>query len=350
MKPISSNKKFKDEFMGLISLILYYVLAVIVYDKPFMLKLIQPFYILINVMYYLGVGESIFWLSNYFRNKIFHANAKERKLILSSVIIFLYTLTIVVLFDYTIVYLGTEDRACFWESAYIRTISSSLIAIIYIIRNYGQVVLENAEQNSQLKDDLQKESEKATRAQLNMLKIQLDPHFMFNSLNTLVGLIDENPKDAQKFTLELSNIYKYIVSNINTDAISLATAIDFIHDYCQLIKIRYPQQFDIRIEEDIVKNQNEKVLPLSLQLLVENAIKHNQHSKEHPLIIRILREDDYICVINTLRPYNEIERKTHINSTGIGMRNLYERYKLLTDKIPLVLESKTEYIVKVPII
>lgn len=336
--------------MGLISLALYYVLALALYDKPFMLQIIQPFYILLNVMFYLGAGESIFWISNYFRNKNFHANAKERRLILYSVFIFLYTLMVVILFDYTITYLVTKDATCFWESTYIRTISSSLIAIIYIVRNYGQVILENAEQNSKLKDDLQKESEKAAKAQLNMLKIQLDPHFMFNSLNTLVGLIDESPEEAEKFTLELARIYKYIVANIDTDTISLAGGMDFIHDYCRLIEIRYPEQFDIRIEEDIVKNAEEKILPLSLQLLVENAIKHNQHSKEHPLLIHILRTDNYICVKNSRQPYNENERKTRINSTGIGMRNLYERYKLLTNQIPIVLESKSEYTVKVPII
>lgn len=106
-----------------------------------------------------------------------------------------------------------------------------------------------------------KESEKATKAQMNMLKLQLDPHFMFNSLNTLVGLIDEDPQKAEDFTLELSRIYKYIVANLDRDTISLKAGMAFINNYCKLIEIRYPQEFLLEIEDGIVKTLKKRSFP-----------------------------------------------------------------------------------------
>lgn len=340
-----------DIGMAYISMVVFYMLCFLVFDLETVKLYFLGFYnLIINWAYYTGLGTTVFEISNYFKKTKFHANAKNQELFFYSILIYLYTLLTVLFFDLGITYLSTGSSELFWKSIYLRTISSSLISVIYIIRNYKQVIQENAELNVSLKADLQKESEKATRAQLNMLKIQLDPHFMFNSLNALVGLIDENPKKAEHFTLELSRVYKYIVANIDADFISLKEGIDFICNYCRLIEIRYPQQFKIQIAEDLVKSSEESILPLSLQLLVENAIKHNQHSTESPLMIHIMREDNYICVSNTLHPYPENEQQNFVDSTGIGMKNLYERYKLLTDRIPVVLKTKSEYIVKVPII
>lgn len=336
--------------MAYISLAMYYILAFIIFNWNDTEKLPFSFYgFFDNWMYYTGIAMTVFQLSDYLRKKKFHANAQNKKLITSSILIFLYTLLVILFNDYFITYLWTENIELFWKSMYIRTISSSLISIVYIIRNYGQIMQENTERNLELKENLQKESEKATKAQMNMLKLQLDPHFMFNSLNTLVGLIDENPQKAEDFTLELSRIYKYIVANLDNDTISLKAGIAFIKNYCKLIEIRYPQQFNVEIEEGIAKNNDEKILPLSLQLLVENAIKHNQHTTQNPLHIQIKREENYVCITNTICPYPDQE-KEHILSMGIGMRNLNDRYKLISDNIPITLQSQNEYTVKIPII
>ncbi len=340
-----------DDLMAYVSFVMYYLLAILVFDWLTFREIFLSFGGLFdNWLFYIGLSKTIFDISNYIKKKKFHLRASNRSLLGYSIFIFLYTLFLVLINDFLFLYIDTKDVVMTLKSLYIRTISSALIAIIYIIRNYAQVIQENAELNMELKEDLQKKSERATRAQLNMLKVRLDPHFMFNSLNALVGLIDEDPKKAEHFTLELSRIYKYIVANIDADTIELKEGMVFIENYCKLIEIRYPQQFKIRIEENITKNDEEKILPLSLQLLVENAVKHNRHSEECPLTICIKREGNYVCVTNKLNPYPENERKTHVASAGIGMKNLYDRYKLLTDRIPIVMESETEYIVKVPII
>ncbi len=339
-----------DYGMAYLSLALFYLLALIIFDwSTITTYILSAWGIIDNWLYHTGMAMTVFGLSDYLKKKKFHANANNKSLVFYSILIFIYTLLIILFYDFTQTYLWTKSTEIFWKSMYIRTISSSLISIVYIIRNYGQIIQENTELNLELKESLQKESEKATKAQMSMLKLQLDPHFMFNSLNTLVGLIDENPQKAEYFTLELSRIYKYIVSNLDKDMISLKAGMAFINNYCQLIEIRYPQEFLVDIEEGIVRNPKEKILPLSLQLLVENAIKHNQHSSKNPLLIQIKREDNFVCVTNTLNPYPE-QQKEHILSMRIGMKNLNDRYKLTCDRIPITLLSESKYTVKIPII
>jgi len=340
-----------DIGMAYLSFALFYMLAFLVFDWETMKRwLLDALYLFMSWAYYTGMGKTVFQLSDYFRKKKFHASTKNRDMVICSILIYLYTLLTILFFDLGITRPMTENSEIFWKSMFIRAITSTLISVFYIIKNYKQVIEENAELNVKLKGDLQKESEKTAKAQLNALKLQLDPHFMFNSLNTLLGLIDENTKRAEDFTLELSRIYKYIVANINQNTISLKAGMDFIRNYCKLIEIRYPQHFQIEVEAGVAKDEEkERILPLSLQLLVENAIKHNQHSIKSPLRIQIKREGNYICVSNTLHPYPDQE-KEHVLSMGIGMKNLYDRYKLISDKIPIALQSDSEYIVKIPII
>lgn len=350
MRLRNSKTELSNTYMALCSFTLYYLLAFLVFDWSTMCTYFFSFFLLIdNAMYHTGVGATVFQLSSYLKKKKFHLNESNRNLIIYSTAIFIYTLFIVFLNDYCVTLQVTDNLEIFWKSIYIRSISSLLISTLFITKNYGQVIQENTLRNQQLQKSLQKESEKATKAQMNMLKLQLDPHFMFNSLNTLLGLIEENPHKAEDFTLELSRIYKYIVGCIDKDTISLQTSMSFIRDYCQLIEIRYPHHFLVEIEPDIAKNPNEKIPPLSLQLLVENAIKHNQHSVQKPLQIKIKREGDYVCVTNTLCPYTEKE-SSHILSMGIGMQNLNDRYKLICDRIPIAMLSQKEYTVKIPII
>lgn len=235
------------------------------------------------------------------------------------------------------------------DSFYIRLIVCMLVASVNIVQCCCEIIQQKNKEKIKLIEELKSEQETATRAQLNALKLQLDPHFMFNSLGTLSGIIIENPQKALDFTSRLSRIYKYIVAHINDDSIPLRDGMNFIQDYCQHIEMRYKDNFVFDFATDICHDDEEKILPLSLQLLVENAVKHNQHSVKHPLHIRIYRDGDFVCVSNELIPYTEIG-KSRADSTGIGIKNLFDRYKLLTDKIPIVLQSDTTYTVQIPIV
>lgn len=296
-----------------------------------------------ETIYYfsLGVGKDA---AKHLLNK----KINENKVFLFFLVSFIINL--IVCFVYSCgIPIRYKNEALYQDIFYIRLIINILVSTVAIVQACGQVIQQRNEEKLKLAEELRGEQETATRAQLNVLKLQLDPHFMFNSLGTLSGIITENPQKALDFTSRLSRIYKYIVAHINDDSIPLRDGMSFIQDYCQHIEMRYKDNFVFDIATDICHDDEEKVLPLSLQLLVENAVKHNQHSVEHPLHIRIYRDVDFVCVSNELVPYTEIG-KSRADSTGIGIKNLFDRYKLLTDKIPIVLQSDTAYTVQIPIV
>ena len=176
------------------------------------------------------------------------------------------------------------------------------------------------------------------------LKNQINPHFLFNSLNTLSALIYSDTEKAEVFIDEFASIYRYILDNRDRFVVSLKEEIDFIKSFVYLLKIRFGDGlvFNIHIDSELLKHN----LPtLSLQLLVENAIKHNIVSTDHPLEVSIYNENNSIIVKNNLQPRDE-----EIDSIGIGIVNLKERYKLLSDLEPRFEIANEHYIAKLPLI
>ncbi|MDC9723820.1 MAG: histidine kinase [Urechidicola sp.] len=161
--------------------------------------------------------------------------------------------------------------------------------------------------------------------ELVALKNQINPHFLFNSLNSLNSLIREN-KEATKFVNKLSYMYRYILQSSNRNLVSLKEELKFLDSYIFLIKTRYRNRFEIEI--DLSDDLYEEKLPsLALQLLVENAVKHNEISKINPLIVKVYFDNNYLCVENKIRL-----RKTLVDSTGNGLSNLNKRCILLKDR------------------
>lgn len=140
---------------------------------------------------------------------------------------------------------------------------------------------------------------KAT-ASFETLKNQLDPHFLFNSLNVLSSLIEENPKKAQEFTVALSKIYRYVLDQKDKNLISVEEELNFAKLYVSLLKMRFEDAIIINFQTDIDINDF-RIVPLSLQLLLENAIKHNIISDQKPLQINIFKEENYLVVQNSFQ-------------------------------------------------
>jgi two-component system, LytTR family, sensor kinase len=186
-------------------------------------------------------------------------------------------------------------------------------------------------------------SEEKLRFQYNNLKAQVNPHFLFNSLNTLSELVYQDAKKADNYIQKLSAIYRYILENENTALISLDKEIDFVKEFFSLQKERDDDKIELEI--NLGKTTNLSVVPVSLQVLVENALKHNACSKNSPLKIKITREDDYVIVSNNIQRKSLPE-----NSTRIGLQNLMERVKLATNKELIQKEENHEFIVKIPLI
>ena len=176
------------------------------------------------------------------------------------------------------------------------------------------------------------------------LKTQVNPHFLFNSLNTLSEIVYVDAKKADNYIQKLSGIYRYILDNEDTDLISLDKEIDFVRKYFDLQKERDDNK--IRLDIDIESLEKFKIVPISLQILIENALKHNAMSEDNPLKIRIYKENSYVVVSN------DIQRKSTLNnpSIGTGLANLKERVKLITGEEVFINRENNLFVVKLPII
>lgn len=181
-------------------------------------------------------------------------------------------------------------------------------------------------------------------AQFDALKNQLDPHFLFNSLNVLTSLIDENPDQAQKFTTSLSKVYRYVLEQKNKELVSVDEELKFAKTYVSLLKNRFENSIVFEIPEQSI-NPEAKVVPLSLQLLLENAVKHNMVNETNPLHICIYEEDGNLVVKNNLQLKQVINK-----SSGVGLLNIRQRYDLLTNRKVEVEKTETEFIVKLPML
>ena len=185
---------------------------------------------------------------------------------------------------------------------------------------------------------------KTETAKYESLKSQIDPHFLFNSLNVLASLIGENPKLAEKFTTKLSKVYRYVLEQKNKDLIELDEELHFAKTYMELLKMRFENAVIFEIPEK-ASDPEYKILPLSLQLLLENTIKHNVVSEENPLKVTITEENGYLVVSNNFSPKTIME-----NGTKIGLRNIIDRYHLITLKKVLIEKSANQFIVKLPLL
>ena len=185
---------------------------------------------------------------------------------------------------------------------------------------------------------------KTESAKFESLKNQLDPHFLFNSLNVLTALIGENPKQAEKFTTKLSKVYRYVLQQKDKDLIPLEEELKFAKSYMELLNMRFEGGIRFIIPET-VSNPDLKIIPLSLQLLLENAVKHNVITSDNPLEIKIKEENGYLTIENNINLKDSIGK-----STKVGLQNINQRYSLITDKKVEITSKNQIFKVKLPLL
>ncbi len=185
---------------------------------------------------------------------------------------------------------------------------------------------------------------KTESAKFESLKNQLDPHFLFNSLNVLTSLIGESPMQAEKFTTKLSKVYRYVLEQKDKDLTSLADELAFARSYMQLLQMRFEDAVSYTIPEK-VSQEEAKIVPLSLQLLLENAVKHNVITSGQPLRIEIYEENGYLVVENNINPKKSLEK-----STKVGLSNIKQRYQLVTDRKVVIEDASNIFRVKLPLL
>lgn len=184
------------------------------------------------------------------------------------------------------------------------------------------------------RDRLEKEK---LQAELQQLKGIVNPHFLFNNLNSLSSLISENPSQAEDFLDELTRVFRYLLKNNEIELTTLSQELGFINSYFHLLQTRYGK--GIVMSTDISKDCESCLLPpLTLQLLVENAVKHNRVHKDEPLIIEIFSNDDKKLIVRN----NLMVREQRMESTGIGLKSINSRFKLLNHS-PLTIKKDNGY-------
>jgi two-component system LytT family sensor kinase len=184
----------------------------------------------------------------------------------------------------------------------------------------------------------------SVEAQYQNLTSRLNPHFLFNSLNTLTTVVEEDPKKAVKYIQELSVVYRYVLNSQKAAWSDLTAEIKFTTSYISLLKMRFED--NLKISLDLCESHlNYHILPMTIQLLIENAVKHNEISSSHPLEIKIYCEEEKLIVSNKKQKRNIMP-----STTKVGLHNISERYRFLVDKEVIIEDKKDSFTVKIPLV
>jgi hypothetical protein len=230
-------------------------------------------------------------------------------------------------------FLATERALYYLYALLITVVIAVIFHAVYFYKHW---------QESKVKE--QKIIAGTASAQFDALKNQLDPHFLFNSLNVLTSLIEEDPRQAQKFTTSLSKVYRYVLEQKNKDLVTVDEELEFARTYIQLLKMRFEDSIVFEIPES-GSNPEARIVPLSLQLLLENAVKHNVVTASRPLQIKVKETDGMLVVSNNLQE-KEVVRK----GSGVGLLNIQQRYNILTNRQVIINKSATGFEVQLPIL
>lgn len=221
-----------------------------------------------------------------------------------------------------------------WGTSFLFGLIASLVALIHLSMHFSDMIVLKGKENLAL--------------QKRYLMLQLDPHFVFNSLSSLAGMIGEAPKMAENYVVKLSHIYCYILQQIDKEYMTLADVTDFIKSYIGLLNMRYDNAIVLHAD-DLHGDRDECILSLSLQLIIENAVKHNCPQSSTELHVSLGRQGDMLVIKNN-RIYTNNNNNQSIESYGIGISNLKQRYRLEGEAEPEFIAHKDSFEVRLPII
>ena len=301
------------------------------------IKLSFLYTIFIAFVIWQGNRYLLFTLRSYFN--WFEKPVKKMFALLVSIPFYTMPVSILLLIGWYKIF---EKGVVNWDTV-ITTSLVIMICVVFIVHVYETVFLVKESESEMLRNS-QLERARAESA-LEALKNQIDPHFIFNSLNTLSHLIEEKPVKAKQFNDNLADVYRYILQKKGSDLVLLREEMDFLNDYFSLLQIRFEKAVRLYINVDPGHLDQYLVPPISLQVLAENAIKHNEFSDAQPMIISIKLEDGFLIIHNPVR-----KKMLARPSSGIGLNNLRERYLLTTDKEVAITENNHEFIVRLPVL
>lgn len=295
------------------------------------------------------ICSSVYFLSGTFERKFPWETTPTRKRIFLQLLTSISTAVVIMVLYMMLFYLLVEKpmgQDCILSDE-VKVNFFNNIVITIVLTAIANLIWEGgylAEQWKKSMVETEKFKRKNIQSQFESLKNQVNPHFLFNSLNALSSLVQTDPNKAEEFISEFAKIYRYVLDMKDKFLVPLREEYQFIRSFIFLHKIRFGSnlQVNIDISED---KMDDFIPPLSLQELIENAIKHNIVSKENPLYIDIFIEKDHLVIRNNLQ-----KRIQDIPSTGTGQKNLKERYDMLSSRIPSFQIEEPYYIAKIPLI
>lgn len=226
------------------------------------------------------------------------------------------------------------------NAALIAGIIFLLLALALLIR-----MLYFQKKSERLQNQAQQLEKQQLISKIDLLRTQVNPHFLFNSLSILSSLVHVNADLSEQFIEQLSRLYRYILEQKDRQVVSLRTELDFLESYVFLLKIRFEEKFELQVHLEEADTDRYKIVPLTLQLLLENAVKHNQMSAKKPLVVEISRDQDYLLIKNRLQL-----RQQHEPSTGTGLNSIINRYTLLSELSVKTGEEQGDFVVRVPLL
>jgi len=302
-------------------------------------------YLWLTSIYCLFIGGTL-WKGNQLVSYLIHKKVDSYKEPVRALwwhlsMAFLFTIVNIIVVNYLwwILFIG-EPVNFLAKDGFMILVIQLIVTIVITSIFYAKSFFKSWREAAVNEERFKKES---IHYQYKALKNQVNPHFLFNSLNSLTQLVYTDQKQAVKFIKQLSDVYRYVLEHKDNELVLLAEELDFANNYIFLQKIRH----DKNLHVDVLVNHTStsKVVPMSIQILVENAIKHNEVSEENPLTIEISNDDEYVVVKNNLQRIKVIQ-----NSDGIGLSAIQRQYERLINKPIIRIENEQEFIIKVPII
>jgi len=340
------NKKRKAFFNPIMWILLFTVTPPIIgylFKGPQIFSSVSYYFTQTSIGYAYGIAFGIgnFGIGKYFKKLDWAKNPKRMNRI--TFIVFMgYAIITGIMLPYSVdrFLWGMSGISVFYDvsaKAFITTVLSLIVFYFNITTLVSNNWIKSIEKNEELKRE-------NLLAKYEALKNQVNPHFLFNSLNTLSGVVEQKPEMATEFIKKLSDIYRYVLEQNDKELVSIHDELKFVEDYIFLSQMRFGK--GLIFNSHIMKDQNFHVAPLAIQMLVENAIKHNIILDDMPLKIEMESENGFVIVRNNLQ-----KKKTIISDKEpLGLENLIKRYAYLSGEPVEVIESDGKFIIKLPII
>lgn len=338
----SNQYTLKSIVKGLLYIAVLSVIISLFFYGP---KIFQSFkYFVLANSYAFSVGLA-FWTGNWAISVFtgqklnWKKNPVNANLIALS-IFFVYGILVSILLAFLFEkYLFKNKGEGFSEAVMINSFINLAIDLVFVSIFYSGYLVRYWQKSLQNEEELKRENLKARYEALNN---QLNPHFLFNSLNTLCGIVESDQESATEYIKKLSDTYRYVLEQRDKELVPVEEELRFINDYLYMVRARHGIGLVVNIN---LSDINALIAPLGLQMLIENSIKHNVITDDEPLIIDISSENDYVIVSNNLRPKKVIQ-----DHQPMGLENLKNRYAYLADKEVTIEVNDHNFTVKIPMI